>query len=162
VGKALKAKVDLLKSGVNLESRTGYSVAQLVERATADRLELARMFLHAAEQAKDAKSKSYRSAVSRSYYSMYHAFRAISYFVHGGDDHEEHTKLPSGIPPDFPNHLHWENDLKSARFERNRADYDPYPKNERQFEAAANTLTRQAGDLLPIARAYLRGKGCKI
>jgi hypothetical protein len=93
---------------------------------------------------------------------MYHAFRATVFFVHGGDDHEEHSKLPSGIPPDFPGRANWENDLKNARLDRNRADYDPYPKNDLMFKPTATQLIKKAEDLLPIVRSYLKTKGCDI
>lgn len=162
ISKSPKAKLDMFKAGISLETRTGYSLAELVDKATNDRLILGREFIRHAKNALGSQQPCYRSAVSRSYYSMYHVFRGVTYYVTGGDDHEDHTKLPSAIPADFPSQGHWENDLKSARFDRNRADYDPYPRNDRQFAAAAARLLGQADALLPIARAYLRGRGCRI
>ena len=55
-----------------------------------------------------------------------------------------------------------ENDLKNARFERNRADYDPYPKNDLMFRPIAIELIQKAEDLLPVVRSYLKKKGCSL
>ena len=91
---------------------------------------------------------------------MYHIFRAVVFFVVGGDDHENHSVLQNHIPSDFPNQAIWQNKLKTARLERNRADYDPYPSFDKSFEAVARTVVSETEALLPVARAYLRRKGC--
>jgi uncharacterized protein (UPF0332 family) len=102
----------------------------------------------------------YRIVIARSYYSMYHAIRAVVFFSHGGDDHEEHSALPKHIPPDFPERARWENKLKNARLERNRAEYDPYPKSEKAYAGAATDILTDAQTFLTLARLYLRKKGC--
>lgn len=130
IAKSNKKTIDSFRAGASLEKRTGYPIETLVSKATADRLKLARTLLRAAKAASTGPARSFRSATSRAYYSMYHALRATAFFSHKGDDHEEHSKLPSGIPTDFPNRDYWVNDLKNARYERNRSDYDPYPKND--------------------------------
>ncbi len=162
VSKSNQKTLELLKSGASLEKRTGYEIDALVEKATADRLDLSERLRRAAKAATMGNQRSFRSATSRAYYSMYHALRATAYFVHKGDDHEEHQKLPSGIPNDFPNRQGWENDLKNARYERNRADYDPYPKNDIIFAPIATQLIHKAEDLFPIVRSYLKKKGCAL
>jgi hypothetical protein len=91
---------------------------------------------------------------------MYHAFRAVTFYVTKGDDHEKHVALPAALPQDFPNRATWENRLKTARLERNKADYDPYPKKDSHFTAYSQQLLQEAQSLMPIARAYLRQKGC--
>jgi hypothetical protein len=93
---------------------------------------------------------------------MYHALRAVCYFDHGGDDNEAHLKLPGALPATFPNRAYWENELKSARFDRNRADYDPYPTNDRAFEPVALSHIQEAVALGPIAINYLRSRGCDL
>lgn len=162
VSKSYKTKIEMFKAGASLEQRTGYAIDVLVSKATLDRVELSKALCSAARAASHGTTRSFRSATSRAYYSMYHALRAAAFFAHGGDDHEEHQKLPAGIPPDFPDRANWENDLKSARLERNRADYDPYPKNDLMFRTTATVLIRKAEDLLPIVRSYLKKKGCHI
>lgn len=158
VSKSPKEKLDSLAAGASLVHRTGYQIQELRHKAAEDRLAFARALLRDANAALQASPVLYRTAVSRCYYSMYHALRSAAYLHHGGDDHEQHTVLPSKIPDDFPNRKGWENALKNARFERNRADYDPYPRDANEFAEIAQTLLRTATDLLPIARAYVRSK----
>ncbi len=162
VSKSYKIKIDQYKAGASLEQRTGYEINVLLRKATLDRVELSKTLYLAAVGAARGTNRCFRSATSRAYYSMYHALRAATFFVHGGDDHEEHSKLPAGIPVDFPNRANWENDLKNARLERNRADYDPYPRNDLMFKTIASQMIRKAEDLLPIVRSYLRSKGCQV
>jgi uncharacterized protein (UPF0332 family) len=100
--------------------------------------------------------------VGRSYYAMYHAVRAVVFLAYGGDDHEAHAKLPGQLPADFSDRTNWENTLKSARFDRNRADYDPYPRTDAAFRTTALETCRAATDLIQECRAYLRGKGCSV
>ena len=159
VSKGTKVRLDTLASGESLVARTGYSIQNLRYKAVNDRLKLASSILKSAEKSLAPPSPSFRTVVSRAYYAMYHTTRALSYFVHGGDDHQEHSKLPGNIPNDFPSQPYWENKLKQARLDRNRADYDPYPKNEQLFESAARDIIQNARDLLPATRRYLRGKG---
>jgi uncharacterized protein (UPF0332 family) len=162
VSEADQKKLELLISGASLEKRTGYSIEVLVSKATADRLQLSQQLRRAAEAAAKGKRRDFRSATSRAYYSMYHALRATAFFANRGDDHQEHSKLPQGIPADFPDRARWENDLKGARLDRNRADYEPYPKNDLMFETTALELIRKAQDLWPIVRSYLKKKGCSL
>ena len=159
VSKGSKERLDILAAGVRLAQTTGYSIETLRRKAVTDRLKLARSILQSAEDTLAQPTPSYRTAVSRAYYAMYHTTRALSYFVHGGDDNEDHSKLPASIPRDFPSRSHWENELKRARLERNRADYDPYPKSDRKFESAAQDLVEHARNLMPAARRYLRNNG---
>jgi uncharacterized protein (UPF0332 family) len=144
VSKSQKKTISSWKTGASLQERTGYQIDQLRIKATADRFELSQTLYIAAKAATRGSKPCYRSAASRAYYSMYHALRATAFFVHEGDDHEEHVKLPSGIPEDFPSRATWENDLKSARLDRNRADYDPYPKNDLMFKSMALDLIKKS------------------
>src|SRR5690606_15991470 len=151
-----------LRAGASLVQRTGYDIARLESKAIKDRLDLARAHLREASQASKAMPPAYRATISRSYYSMYHSVRAVCLFRHRGDDHEEHSKLPAAIPNDFPSRLFWENELKRARLDRNRADYDPYPRNSTRFSQSASDLLENATKLLSEVRAYLRSKGCMV
>lgn len=93
---------------------------------------------------------------------MYHCFRSVVYFAHGGDDHEEHSVLSKHIPDDFPNNQLWENSLKDARARRNEADYSPYPRDSAMFRSDSDTIISTVCALMSVARAYLRRKGCAI
>lgn len=162
VSKASKERLDAFAAGISLVQRTDYDLTQLRAKATLDRIIFARDFLQSAETAINSAPPMNRVAVSRGYYSMYHCLRAAVFFVNGGDDHEKHSILPNKLPDDFPDQKYWENSLKGARYDRNRADYDPYPKNDNQFRSAAENIVANAKLIIPITRAYLRRKGCKL
>ncbi|EON16037.1 hypothetical protein C265_29580 [Cupriavidus sp. GA3-3] len=89
---------------------------------------------------------------------MYHAARAATYLSYGGDDHEEHSALPGKLPADFPSSDQWRNKLKNARYERNRADYDPYPIDEMDFEDVCAATIRDAKDFVRVAQRYINEK----
>ena len=93
---------------------------------------------------------------------MYQTFRGIVFLVTQGDDHEKHSDLPQYLPQDFPAVAYWENALKIARLERNRADYEPYPRNDAAFKQQAAAIYKDSHQLRIAARAYLRGKGLKV
>ena len=156
-----KAKVEKLKNfadGVSLTHRARVSIARLRARVAKDRLRLARAQLRDAVTAASSDPQLSRTAVSRAYFAMYHAARAATYLSHGGDDHEEHSALPGRIPVDLPNFEQWRNKLKNARLERNRADYDPYPKGEAAFEECCTLLIREAKEFIQIAQKYINLK----
>lgn len=161
VSKAKSRQLKDIRWGAHLVRDTGYEIDELTAKAVTDRLQLARTILGHADEMLKMAEPPYRSIVSRAYYSMYHATRALSYYSMEGDDQEEHSKLPSGIPDDFPTRAHWENNLKSARLERNRADYDPYPKRDKNFKEAANLFVKMSHVYLPMVRKYMMSKGWK-
>ena len=118
--------------------------------------------LKSAKKLQKNKTSFNRLRITRSYYAMYHAARAVVFLVKKGDDHESHSTLPEHLPKDFPDRHAWHNELKNARFERNRADYDPYPKGERGFSGTAHATYHQADAFIKVARVYLRKKGCSL
>jgi len=162
ISKALKDKLEAFAAGAFLVQRTGYNIPQLRAKAALDRFTFARYILRTADTISAMTPPMNRMVVCRSYYAMYHAFRAVTYFVHGGDDHEKHSDLPSKLPRDFPNRAVWENKLKNARLERNRADYDPYPRDESGFGTIAVDLLADAKSLMPVVKQYLQTKGCVL
>jgi uncharacterized protein (UPF0332 family) len=147
--------------GIHLSSSAGLTINQLVENAAKDRMKLAAQILKSARMALDP-NPVYRACLARSYYAMYHATRSVVFYIERGDDHEAHSELPKHFPRDFPDITRWENDLKSARLERNRADYDPYPKADSAFAKSAKTVLANAETFIPVAKRYLRRKGCQI
>jgi len=158
VSKSPKARLDSLAAGASLVSRTGREIKQLRAKAAVDRLQLAVTFLKEAKSLYKGGLHLRRTVVSRGYYSMYHALRSAAFIHHGGDDHEQHTVLPTKLPNDFPDRARWENSLKSARLERNRADYDPYPRRDQEFEKAAQDVIADATELIAVARDYIRSR----
>lgn len=136
-------------------------LAELREQVVGDRLALARQVLTAGEKLYSARPRQNRSAISRYYYVMYHAARALVFYDCGGDDHEAHSVLPTKMPFDFPSRDYWANELKSARENRNSADYDPYPVDGRTWRSIATDLHVEAPQLLAAVGSYLRTKGCR-
>lgn len=158
VSKAAQEKLRDFSQGVQLTMRAGASIKELQLRVANDRLKLAKLLLKDASATANARPTLYRTTVSRAYYSMYHATRAVTYVSFGGDDHEQHSVLPTKIPADFPDSDGWKNRLKEARLDRNRADYDPYPRGDSEFFEPADRLVREARSLVKIAQQYLRSK----
>ncbi|WP_080043315.1 HEPN domain-containing protein [[Actinomadura] parvosata] len=160
ISKADKKTLGLFIEGVGLISRTARPIDELKQQACADRLKLATRFLDSGNKLLKMRPAEYRSAISRFYYAMYHAARAVVYFSHGGDDHESHSKLPTMLPNDFIDAALWGNALKDARNHRNAADYDPYPLNSKSLRLVALDLAAEAPRFLTQSRQYLHSKGC--
>jgi hypothetical protein len=151
----------LWTEGVFLEGDTGRTLDELRDRAASDRLALAAACIRRAAAMMRARPPMYRDAVSRSYYAMYHAWRAVAFYVHGGDDHQEHKRLPDFDPPGLGNSALWQNRLKDAREARNRADYRAYPKAETAWQREAQLRQAHAIELVRLCRAYLKVRGCR-
>ena len=148
-----------LGEGAHLVGSTGYQISELQEKVCRDRLALASQVLKSGHSAMRREPPQCRNAVGRAYYAMYQALRGLVYLIEGGDDFQKHTELPVHLPRNFPDRDIWENQLKFARLERNRADYDPYPLRDLAFEDSARICLTHADDLLPIVRRYLRARG---
>jgi len=161
VSKAKAKELKLWKEGVGLEQQLGQQFPALCARATKDRIELASHFLRTGKRLSKNNGPLNRSAISRFYYSMYHAARAVTFHQRHGDDHEKHSQLPMSIPDDFPQRAIWGNELKNARELRNAADYDPYPKSDASWFGDVQYLEQQATGLMKECVLYLRNKGCQ-
>lgn len=160
VSKANKKTLNLFAEGINLHTATARPLIDLQHQACADRIALAKGFLSTADRLMRMRRPEYRSAISRYYYAMYHAIRAVAYFNEGGDDKESHSTLPGAVPVDFVDSALWQNSLKDARARRNEADYDPYPASLPAWRAVAIDLQGQAPILLALSENYLKQKGC--
>lgn len=130
------AQLSALSTGPH---RYPFPVAQMVQQAASDRLTLAGEHLRAGDHS--LLGSRFRSSISRHYYAMYHAARAVVFAVTAGDDHERHSVLPRKLPASMTNRARRENELTSARLLRNEADYDPYPASESEWERDARTLS---------------------
>ena len=160
LAKATKNQIEYWKEGASLENDSGRTIPQLIINAAADRWRLAYEHRRNANKLINSKPPLYRSAISRYYYSMYHAMRACVFVFNGGDDYQEHSKLQSHIPRNFPSGPNWKNILKDAREHRNRADYEPYPKSDSAWKQSALSLKNDADLFLAKTRIYLQNKGC--
>ena len=160
VAQARGAEVENWKEGIFLEKTLSCPVQDMLRQAAAARWRLARKHRSEANKLLAFHPPQYRSAISRLYYSMYHAMRACAFLFYEGDDHEDHSKLPLHIPQDFPNKS-WQQTLKDARLARNIADYEPYPMGN-GWRRQALALHSQADQLIIEAKTYLTNKGCKL
>lgn len=118
--------------------RHPFPLATYIRQTVSDRLTLAGSQLHVGDQL--ILGGSFRSSISRHYYAMYHAARAVVFAVEQGDDHEKHSELPRHLPQAMQNVAQHEAELTDARLLRNKADYDIYPANEADWEADARAL----------------------
>jgi uncharacterized protein (UPF0332 family) len=162
ISKLESARLNDLKSGEGLAAKTGYAVQELIGKATSDRMRLARACHQQATEASASKCAPNRLTISRAYYAMYHCLRAVVFFVNGGDEFEKHAELPRHLPRDFPSVATWENELKHARLQRNRVDYEPFPRSDDAYATSAVDLLTKSADLLNLADAYLRRKGLRV
>lgn len=162
ISKAPQHAINDFRFGVHIESTSRLTIDQLKDNACRDRYFLARQTLQMARWANRPPRPRYRIVLARAYYAMYHAARVVVYHQTGGDDYEDHKALPTRLPRDFPDRDQWENDIKSARFERNRADYDPYPKTDRAFAVSSKEVLEDAKRFLPLVRTYMLRKGCPL
>jgi uncharacterized protein (UPF0332 family) len=160
ISKLDKKTIVLLAEGVHLESSTSRTISDLHHQACSDRLVLAHDLLSTGNKLMRTRPPQYRSAISRYYYCMYHSVRAVVYFVHGGDDYQPHSELPTQLPADFADSALWRNALKDARSHRNDADYDPYPSNPGSWRSVAIDTATNAQRLLAESEQYLKSKGC--
>lgn len=156
--RATKEQINYWQEGVSLQTASGRTIPELINKVAADRWHFAYEHRHDANKLLKSKPPLYRSAISRYYYSMYHSMRACVFVSHGGDDYQEHRNLILHIPKDFPQRSSWSNTLKSARDLRNQADYEPYPKSNIAWKSYALNLKKDADLLLSTTRVYLQKK----
>ncbi|MFI0999990.1 HEPN domain-containing protein [Streptomyces galbus] len=128
-----------------------------MQQVVVDRLLLAGEHLRAGD--KLLFDAQYRSAISRHYYAMYHAARAIVFAENRGDDYERHNVLPRNLPPGLPDSATRESELTDARLLRNQADYDAYPLNETEWEDDARTLAVTAANFLQACESFASTNG---
>lgn len=132
-------------------------VADLVRRVCRDRLALAGDHLTAGDSL--VLSGNYRSSISRHYYAMYHAARAVVFAHVQGDDYERHSDLAAAIPSAFPDAAIRRAELTDARLLRNEADYDIYPSSQSAWEADARSLLAVAARFVAESQSFAEQNG---
>lgn len=142
----------------------GHSVVAMRGVAARDRIQLANGFLGTADAllrraVRQSEATSARSAISRYYYAMFQAARAVVFIAHQGDDHNDHQELPKRLPHQFPQRTYWVNQLKDARIARNEADYGPYPKVHTGWIAQGRQLKVEAHNFVALADGHLTTLG---
>lgn len=132
------AKKTVLAAYASSGGRYPFPVTPLIQQATSDRLMLAGEHLRAGDQL--LLKSYYRAAISRHYYAMYHAARAIVFAENQGDDFERHNILPRNLPSSMKDAATRESELVNARLTRNQADYDAYPITSGDWDSDARSL----------------------
>jgi uncharacterized protein (UPF0332 family) len=157
-----KETLEKFREGESLSTAFGKSFEDVRHQAAADRLKLGEHFIRVANRMSNASRHDWRAVIGRYYYAMYHSMRAVSFYSHGGDDHQAHAKLPQMIPNDFPSRTLRANELRDARTQRNEADYDLFPSGSPHFRRNAIALAPTAAQFVLECRVYMKQKGCKF
>lgn len=148
---------EALTALMNGSNRYPFPLDDMLHQVVSDRLVLAGEHLRAGDQLVFALQ--FRSSISRHYYAMFHAARAIVFAETRGDDHQRHHVLPRHIPRGLGNSGQRENELVAARLLRNEADYDPYPASPSDWESDARQLSVTAGDFVQACEDYALAEG---
>ncbi|MFI2113153.1 hypothetical protein ACH489_01695 [Streptomyces rubiginosohelvolus] len=138
-------------------TRHPFPLAQLMRQVVSDRLFLAGEQLRAGDHL--LLGGQHRSAISRHYYAMYQAARAIVFAETRGDDYERHNILPRNLPPTLEDSATREAELTNARLLRNQADYDVYPLSDSDWETDARALAATAVNFLQICETFASTNG---
>lgn len=127
-----------------------------IRQVTQDRLAFAGQHLATADQL--LLDAHFRSSISRHYYAMYHAARAITFAAWQGDDHQQHSVIAGKLPNDLPDQAARAAELTYARSLRNEADYDIYPTRELVWESDARDLATVAAKFVRECEDFAVGK----
>lgn len=146
------------------EFRDGRTLDKLVSQVATDRLALARGLKRSGDVLfrsglRRHDSYAVRASVSRYYYSMFQACRAVVFVDYGGDDKNAHQELPKHLPPGFQSRSRFVNDLKNARVHRNGADYDPLPVEIDYWRPIADAVRANCADFLGACESFLKERG---
>ena len=149
IGTSKKMHLDAMSQGNNFHP---LPVSDLRKQAVSDRLALAGEHQRFGDQL--LLTASFRASIGRHYYAMYHSARAITFGEHGGDDFQRHSVLPRNLPAALPDRSTLEVQLTDARLLRNKADYDPYPPHDQDWEADARQLSATASAFVQACETY--------
>lgn len=105
---------------------------------------------------------SWRQRVSRGYYAVYAASRALRLINSGhyATDVEDHRRV-GDLPHDFADRNIWSDFFTKFRADRNLADYD-HTVSERDLENPSSVYLAKADGFLIESRAYLRRNGVTV
>lgn len=150
-------KVDVQAYLNNVGGRHPFPITPLMRQVVSDRLKFAGEHLGTGDQL--LAIQQFRSSISRHYYAMYHAARAVVFAVEQGDDHERHNLLPRHLPQNMTNVAQYEVALTDARLLRNKADYDIYPINPIDWEQDARALASTSAKFFSAFENYALTNG---
>lgn len=130
---------------------------EIINELTADRFIFAREIFETAKTFDITTTGGQKAAISRSYYAMYQASRAII-FHYERSDIDSHSALPERIPEQLPNQKHWSDRLDYWRRARNKVDYSPYPNGA--LDVMAADALNDATNFLNLCQQFLKRRGC--
>jgi uncharacterized protein (UPF0332 family) len=139
------------------QNKYPFPVADMVKRSASGRFSLAASHLRSADDC--LVMDLGRAAISRYYYAMYNAARAITFCFHQGDDHQSHSDLPDHLPANLPNIAARRNELLDARLARNQADYDPFPDADHLWLPDAQQFSTIAPAFVQECEQYAQQQG---
>lgn len=149
-----KAQLAAISAG---GGRYPFPLALVIQQVTSDRLSFAGEHLRAGDQL--IFNLQFRSAISRYYYSMYHAARSIVFAEVQGDDYERHNELPRHLPAGLHNGTLREQELVDARLLRNEADYNVYPSDQSEWKDDAGKLSVTAANFVQACEEFALTNG---
>jgi uncharacterized protein (UPF0332 family) len=144
----------LLHRLVNLGYLTHDQVNELVNRLVGDRLAKAEDYLAFAHQLNAESALHQPQIVSRCYYAMYHAARAVILQFRRADL-DDHDRLPAILGQVIG--ASYGEMLGRWRKARNQADYSPYKATDLAQQATA--VLDDANNLLTACRLFLQSRG---
>lgn len=163
VVKARKTQL-LLVAALEPDIVAGTPLATMRSLATRECIDLGQEFLRVGDNlyrsgVRRKSAAEFRCAIGRYYYAMFQSARALAFIDSGGDDNNDHQKLPGQLPQALANRNRLANDLKTARNTRNRADYDPYPTAPIDWQPIALDLKKSAASFVAACDSYLKAMG---
>ena len=144
----------LLYRLVDLGYLTRAQVDELVNRLVGDRFAKAVDYLTFAQQLDASVTLNQPHIISRCYYAMYHAARALALYVRRADL-DDHDRLPAALGQVLG--ADYRDVLGQWRAMRNQTDYSPYAAVDLASQAVM--AASDANLLLTACRDYLRNRG---
>ena len=132
-------------------------VDELINRLVSDRFAKAMDYLRFAQQLDVGVELNRPHVISRCYYAMYHAARALVLHVRRADL-DDHERLPAALGQVLG--TNYGDILGRWREMRNRVDYSPYAPADLASQATA--AVNDAESLLAACRDYLQNRGVSL
>jgi len=144
----------LLHRLVDLGYLTGEQVDELIDKLVSDRLAKAMDYLTFAQQLDAGETLNQPHIISRCYYAMYHAARALVLHVRRADL-DDHDRLPAALGQSLG--TNYGDILGRWRGMRNQVEYSPYAPAGQASQAVR--AVDDATSLLTACRDYLQNRG---
>lgn len=147
----------LLYRLVDLGYLTKTQVDELINRLVSDRFKKAMDYLAFIQRLDANETLNQPHIVSRCYYAMYHAARALVLHVRRADV-DDHERLPATLSQVLG--INYGDILGRWREIRNQVDYSPYTPADLASQAAI--AVSDADSFLAACRDYLQNRGVSL